>query len=71
MSIARLDSTGTASKSSSVRTTYLSFSTSNPLTMWSNSTSSPSTEHTRLYRIRPMSSSWSWLNFSDFSSVAG
>src|SRR5437763_3941324 len=39
--------------------------------MCSNETTSPSTSHTRWYRIRPMSSSWSWLNFRDFSSVAG
>src|SRR5512141_2597695 len=39
--------------------------------MWSNSTSSPSIEQTRFMRIRPMSSSWSWLNRRLFSSVAG
>src|SRR6266508_243931 len=39
--------------------------------MCSKGTSSASIEHTRLYLIRPKSSSWSWLNLSDFSSVAG
>src|SRR3954451_11295980 len=39
--------------------------------MCSKVTSSPSTAHTRLYLMRPMSSSWSWLKCRDFSSVAG
>src|SRR5438034_7315236 len=39
--------------------------------MCSNGTSSPHTEHTRLYLMRPPSLSWSWLNRRLFSSVAG
>src|ERR671919_2728512 len=70
MSIVRVDSTGTASKSSSVRITYLSFSYSYPFTISSYGTSSPSFEHTRWYLIRPWSFSCSWLNRRVFSSVA-
>src|SRR6266536_2920653 len=38
--------------------------------MCSKSTISPHLEQTRWYLIRPKSSSWSWLKWSDFSSVA-
>jgi len=69
--MARDDSTGTASKSSSSRTTYLSFSYSYPLTIWSKVTSSPHLAHVRWYLMRPKSLSWSWLKRRVFSSVAG
>src|SRR5438034_445801 len=39
--------------------------------MCSKATSSPSMAHTRLYLMRPWSTSCSWLNRSVFSSVAG
>src|SRR5436190_9065546 len=39
--------------------------------MWSKDTSSPHTEHTRWYLMRPPSLSCSWLKRRVFSSVAG
>ena len=62
MSSVRVRSGSRASSSSGVMTTYRSFVSSKPLTIWSYDTSSPVSGSTRFCWIRFPVSALSWLN---------